>query len=174
MALWGPRPCLAYGLLILVLLVIWSGRHLSSLGDVIWGSTWNYPNKDPFLYIGIHHQHANGRSSDHVRHRHTLFRPLFRLVCHRNMVRWKDRIMGTTVVLNLRWLWKEFPSRMYHQYDGTIIHSIHRRSRLIAVWWVPGTPGPVAIVREAPGLILWALGVGPCTRLPLPVSNGHS
>jgi len=48
-----PRPCLAYGLIILVLLVIWSGHSPSSLDDIIWGSTWNYPDKDPFLYIGI-------------------------------------------------------------------------------------------------------------------------
>jgi len=45
--------------------------------------------------------------------------------------------MGTTIVLNLRRLRKEFSSRMYHQYDGTIIHGIHHRSRLIAIWWVP-------------------------------------
>ncbi len=31
---------------------------------------------------------------------------------------------------------------MYHQYDDTIIHSSHHRSRLIAVWWVPWYPKP--------------------------------
>jgi len=48
----GPRPCLAYGLIILVLPVVWSGHHPSSLDDIIRGSMWNYPNKDPFLYVG--------------------------------------------------------------------------------------------------------------------------
>jgi len=69
----GPRPCLAYGLLTLVLLVVRSVRRPSSLDDVIWGSTWNYPDKDPFLYIGICHQHANGQSSNHVHHWNMLF-----------------------------------------------------------------------------------------------------
>ncbi len=58
------------------------------------------------------------------------------------MVWWKYRIMGTIVVLNLRWLQKEFSSRTYHQYDGTIHHDSCHRSRLIVVWWVPWYPRP--------------------------------
>ena len=56
------------------------------------------------------------------------------------MVQWKYHIVSTTMVLNLRWLWKEFSSHMYHQYDGTIIHDSRRRPRLIIVWWVAWYP----------------------------------
>ncbi len=51
-------------------------------------------------------------------------------------------VYPTIVVLNLRWLRKEFSSHTYHQYDGTTIHGIHHRSRLIVVWWVPWYPRP--------------------------------
>jgi hypothetical protein len=136
-----PRPCLAYGLCMLVLPVGRSGRRPSSHDDVIGGSTWKHPKKDLFSY-SRRHRHADGGSSTIVRHRHGLFRPLFRPVRHRNMVRWKGRIPSTTVVLNIRRLRKEFSSRTYHQYDGTTIHGIHRRSRLIVVWWVPWYPRP--------------------------------
>jgi len=46
------------------------------------------------------------------------------------------------MVLNLQWIWKDFSSCKYHQYNGTIIHGSCRRSRLIAVWWVPWYPMP--------------------------------
>ncbi len=68
----GPRPCLAYGLLLLVLPVGQSGCHPSSHDDIIQGSTWNYPDKDHFSYVGIC-QHANGWSSDDIHHRNVLF-----------------------------------------------------------------------------------------------------
>ncbi len=97
-----PRLCLAYGLCLLVLLVIWSvhrpssmddviqdstwnfpnkdqfwsGHHPSSTDDIIRGSTWNFPDKDHILSVGIH-QHADGQNSNHIRHRNALFQPLF-------------------------------------------------------------------------------------------------
>jgi len=134
-----PRPCLAYGLCLLVLPVVRSVRRPSSIDDVIWGSTWNLPDKDRISSVGIR-QHADGHYSDHIRHRNALFRPLFWLVHHWNMVRWKHRIVSTIVVLNPQWLGEKFSSRTYHLYDGTIIHDSRRRPRLIIVWWVPWYP----------------------------------
>ena len=58
------------------------------------------------------------------------------------MVWWKGHIFSTIVVLSLQWLGTDFSSHTYHQYDGTIIHSSHCRSRVIAVWWVPWYPRP--------------------------------
>jgi len=102
-----PRPCLAYGLCFLVLPVVRSVRRPSSHDDVIQSSTWNHPDKDPFLY-GRRHRHYDGRSISIIRHRKTLFRWIFRCVCHRNAVRWKYRIASTILVLNLRRLGGNF------------------------------------------------------------------
>ncbi len=101
----------------------------------------NYPGKVRFSYVGIR-QHADGRYSNHIRHRNVVFRPLFRLVRHRNMVWWKYRIVCTIVVLIPRWPRKDVSSRTYHQYDGTILHDGRHSSRLIVVGWVPGYSRP--------------------------------
>jgi len=165
-----PRPCLACGLCFLVLPVIWSVRHPSLPGDVIqdpdldltWNlvfspsfqeirpfplhsrvsSTWNHPTTNRFPYGGRRHRHADGRSPTIVRHRNTLFRWIFRCVRHRNTVRWKGRTSSTIVVLSLRWLGKEFPSRTYRIYHGTPAYGTCRSSRLIAVYYGTMVPNP--------------------------------
>jgi len=102
------------------------------------GSTWNHQDNNLFLYDGWHHQHANGQSPTIICHQNKLFWWVF--WCHWNAVWWKDCTASTIMVLSLWWLGKEFPSHTYHLYYGTIIHSSHHRSRLIAVWWVPWYP----------------------------------
>jgi len=149
-----PRSCLTYGLVLLALPVIWSVHHPSVLGDVIHGldldlawnygfspsfqgkplfpsifqvsSTWNHPDNYRIPYGGRHHWHADGRSPTTVCHRNMLFQWLFRCLCHWKAIQWKHHIASTIMVLSLRRLWGEFPSRTYRIYHGTPAYSTCR------------------------------------------------
>jgi len=100
-----PRSCLTYGLVLLVLPVMWSVHHLSSPDDLIQGldkdqtwklgfppifqgkplfppcfqvsSTWNHPTTNHFLYGGQCHWHAGSRSTSLVHHWNMLFQWIF-------------------------------------------------------------------------------------------------
>jgi len=106
------------------------------------GSTWKLHSHRNLPYVGRRHRHADGRSSDGLRHWHTRCRWILPCPRHRRAVRWKHRTASTIVVLSLRRLGKEFPSSTYHSYHGTVAYSSHRSSRLIAVWWLPWYPKP--------------------------------
>ncbi len=77
------------------------------------------------------------------RHRNMLFQWLFRcLLCHRKAVQWKHRIASTIMVLSLRRLRGEFPSRTYRMYHGTPAYGTCCSSRLIVVWVSTMVPNP--------------------------------
>ena len=155
-----PRPCLAYGLCFLVLLVVQSVHHPSSLDDVIQGSTWNYPDKDPFSYDCRRHWHYDGRSISIVRHWKTLFRWIFRLICHRKAVRWKRRIASTILVLDLQQLGRNFHlvctecTTVPTPTLGTV-----GVGRLLYVWY-HGTQCHVGMIRLVLCLVPMTVGIG--------------
>jgi len=102
-----PRPCLAHGLVLLVLLFVQSGLqpyispwlhddfHVEPL-------YWGHP------YVCRRHRHANDRVLISVRHRNMLFRWVFRCVRHRKAVCWKSCTTSTILVLGLQGVPRNF------------------------------------------------------------------